>query len=99
MTSSVRFIEDVWKRLTTPSSATPGRGRGCEHSGARRRRGLCRASWGAAQPATEPVGPKPPPGNGTPKPGVRWGAGLGVRSDARVTSNKNLERRGLVDDG
>src|SRR5260370_41797753 len=37
-------------RLTTPSSATPGRGRGCEHGGARRRRGLCRASWRAAQP-------------------------------------------------
>ena len=39
-----------------PSSATPGRGRGCEHAGARRRRGLCRASWRAAQPVTEPVG-------------------------------------------
>jgi len=43
-------------RLTTPSSATPGRGRGSEHGGARRRRGLCRASWRAAQPVTEPVG-------------------------------------------
>src|SRR3989442_11816089 len=46
-------------RLTTPSSATPGRGRGCEHGGARRRRGLCRASWRAAQPVTEPVGSQP----------------------------------------
>ena len=42
--------------LTTPSSATPGRERGCEHPGARRRRGLCRVSWRAAQPVTEPVG-------------------------------------------
>src|SRR5712671_2776285 len=47
--------------LTTPSSATPGRGRGCEHGGARRRRGLCRASWRAAQPVTEPVGLQPRP--------------------------------------
>src|SRR5256885_2981529 len=47
------------ERLTTPSSATPGRVRGCEHGGARRRRGLCRASWRAAQPVTEPVGPQP----------------------------------------
>src|SRR5207247_7189267 len=45
--------------LTTPSSATPGRGRGCELAGARRRRGLCRASWRAAEPVTEPVGLKP----------------------------------------
>src|SRR5258708_28677365 len=43
-------------RLTTPSSATPGRERGCEHGGARRRRGLCWASWRAAQPRTEPGG-------------------------------------------
>ena len=49
----------VGERLPTPSSATPGRGRGCEHGGARRRRGLCRASWRAAQPVTEPVGPQP----------------------------------------
>ena len=27
-----------------------------EQGGARRRRGLCRASWGAALPVTEPVG-------------------------------------------
>ena len=49
----------VRERLTTPSSATPGRGRGGEHGGARRRRGLCRASWQAAQPVTEPVGLPP----------------------------------------
>lgn len=47
--------------VTTPSSATPGRGRGCEHGGAMRRRVLCRASWRAAQPVTEPVGPQPRP--------------------------------------
>ena len=47
------------ERLTTPSSATPGRGRAWKQSGARRRRGLCRASWRAAQPVTEPVGQKP----------------------------------------
>ena len=50
------FDEPDGSGLTTPSSATPGRGRGCEHGGARRRRGLCRASWRAAQPVTEPVG-------------------------------------------
>src|SRR5438132_1584762 len=53
--STISFF--IWRKgLTTPSSATPGRGRGCEHGGARRRRGLCRASWRAAQPVTEPVG-------------------------------------------
>ena len=30
-----------------------------EQGGARRRRGLCRASWRAAQPVTEPVGWEP----------------------------------------
>src|SRR5258707_863708 len=52
-------LKRALSRLTTPSSATPGWGRGCEHAGARRRRGLCRASWRAAQPVTEPVGPPP----------------------------------------
>src|SRR5438874_4442385 len=56
-----RFLQVAQRRLTTPSSATPGRGRGGEHGGARRRRGLCRASWRAAQPVTEPAGPQPRP--------------------------------------
>ena len=53
------FMGEGAQRLTTPSSATPGRGRAWKHAGARRRRGLCRASWRAAQPVTEPVGPQP----------------------------------------
>src|SRR5258708_32427580 len=61
---------NVRSRLTTPSSATPGRERGCEHGGARRRRGLCRASWRAAQPVTEPVGPQPRSGTERPSPEV-----------------------------
>src|SRR5260221_3370700 len=52
----IHILDSARKRLTTPSSATPGRGRGCEHAGARRRRGLCRASWRAGEPVTEPVG-------------------------------------------
>src|SRR2546422_11761156 len=69
------FQDGCSGRLTTPSSATPGRGRGCEHAGARRRRGLCRASWRAAQPVTEPVGP--PPRSVTERQREREGVGEG----------------------
>src|SRR5258707_11944849 len=67
-TNQLNRRHETRERLTTPSSATPGRGRGCEHAGARRRRGLCRASWRAAQPVTEPAGPKPHPKTQPPNP-------------------------------
>src|SRR5438128_950920 len=59
------------------STAAQGEGAGCAG-----------ASWRAAQPVTEPVGPKPPPLTGTDRTAVRCSAWLGVAviSDLQVLS-------------
>src|SRR5438309_3117264 len=53
------FKECAHRRLTTPSSATPGRGRGCEHSGARRRRGLRSEERRVGKEGSDRGGPPP----------------------------------------
>ena len=65
------------------STAARGEGAGCAG-----------ASWRAAQPVTEPVGPKPPPLTETAMPAVRcsaWLGGAGVGTNRRATTGKKRE--------
>ena len=64
-------LSDSGPEAGAVSTAAQGEGAGCAG-----------ASWQAAQPVTEPVGPKPPPLLGTDMPAVRCSAWLGETGTA-----------------
>src|SRR5438093_13439067 len=67
MTPNDHKLSDGGPEAGAVSTAAQGEGAGCAG-----------ASWQAAQPVTEPVGPKPPPLLGTDMTAVRCSAWLGV---------------------